>query len=379
MLQNYDLNSELMAFSKTFDTAREDKAVNVRGEFITKYPLEKIKNLTLDEYVIGKGTSSFCAYVEAKTKSWASVQGATSSKFGIYFGKTKYDATMKYRVTKRFGDNTDEGFKKIKEALLGLINSGKSKNFQEIDENPLSQMFKAKILSLYFPKVYLNICSADHLEYLALELGIPEQEFISKYQNLLIEKKLSNEISRNWSNPKFMAFLYDKYMPKKSENPELKTNKKKRKKTNRKVNFEDINANRERIGIISEEYAFKWERNRLIGLGYEDLANNIKDRRDHPSYGYDYLSYESPKQKRYIEVKSVGRDRQEKCHRFFLSENEYKTSLSNDYRESYYFYLVLFDKDGQPCDVIAKRAKEFYLKSERSSCAYILRFDVQDC
>lgn len=92
MSENLILDSELTTFSKTFDTTREDKAAIVRGEFLQKFPLENISKLTLEKYVIGRGTSSFCAYVEAKTKSWANVQGATSAKFGIYFGKIKGDS-----------------------------------------------------------------------------------------------------------------------------------------------------------------------------------------------------------------------------------------------------------------------------------------------
>lgn len=377
MTQNIITNIELQNFSEIFDSMREDKAVITRGEFLRHYPLEKLQRLTLDEYVIGKDTPSFCAYVEAKTRSWANVQGATSSKFGIYFGKTKHDPEKKYRVTKKFGNNTEEAFRNVKKELLNLIEAGKSKNFKAIDENPHSQMFKAKILSLYFPDLYLNICSADHIEHLALETGVPEKQFTSEYQHLLVKKKLDNVVSRDWSNPKFMAFLYDKYLPKK---PKASPSRivKKRQKVRRKVNFEDINANRDKIGKLSEEFAIKWEKDRLIGLGYNELADKIKDRRDTPSYGYDYLSYNSPKNNRYIEVKSVGRDKVEGCHRFFLSDNELTISLSDEYSDNYYFYLVFYGKDGQPCDVLAKRAKEFYENSETTSCAYVVRFDIAD-
>jgi hypothetical protein len=80
---------ELCAFAINFDTAYEDAAVCSRGEFLQAYPLARLKDITLDEYVIGKGTASFCAWVEPKTKEWAIIQGATASKFGIYYGKIK--------------------------------------------------------------------------------------------------------------------------------------------------------------------------------------------------------------------------------------------------------------------------------------------------
>lgn len=75
-------------------------------------------------------------------------------------------------------------------------------------------MFKAKILSLYFPEHFINICSKDHLKEIAMEMGIKEQQFISKYQHLLFKKKLEHKITRNWSNPKYMSFLYAQFIRK---------------------------------------------------------------------------------------------------------------------------------------------------------------------
>lgn len=371
-----NLNTELYTFAQKFDTAYEDKAVSSRGQFLRSYPLSQLKNITLDEYVIGKGTASFCACVEAKTKAWANIQGATASKFGIYFGKTKSNPTMQYRFTQKFGKTEKEAFDGVKEALLNLVKAGKSKSFSEIDENPLSQMFKAKILSLYFPELYLNVCSSEHLEQIALEMGISEQQFVSEYQHLLLEKKLANKITKDWSNPKFMSFLYAKFIRDDLDTPPLATVKKPQKNARRRVNFEDISANRDAIGKASEEFAIEWEKNRLIGLGYQELAAKIEDRRDIPSYGYDYLSYSAPGHERYIEVKSVGRDRKEKCLRFYLSENELSVSNSDESIDDYYFYLVLYGKDGKPCDLLARHAKEFYSSSEISPCAYVVRFDL---
>lgn len=373
---NFD--TELRAFAQNFDTAYEDKAVSTRGQFLRAYPISRLKDITLDEYVIGKGTASFCASVEAKTKAWANIQGATANKFGIYFGKTKSDPLVKYRFTKKFGKSKKEAFNGVKEALLNLVKAGKSKNFSEIDENPLSQMFKAKILSLYFPELYLNVCSSEHLEQIALDMEISKSEFVSEYQHLLVKNKLANKITKDWSNPKFMLFLYARFIRGELITPPSATVKKPRKKARNRVNFVDIAASRDAIGKASEEFAIEWEKNRLVGLGYQDMAERIEDRRDIPSYGYDYLSFSAPGHERYIEVKSVGRDRKEECFRFYLSENELSVSKSDECTIDYYFYLVRYGKDGKPCDVLARRAKEFYSSSEIIPCAYVVRFDLED-
>ena len=139
-------------------------------------------------------------------------------------------------------------------------------------------------------------------------MGVPEQQFISEYQHLLVEKKMTNGITMHWSNPKFMTFLYASYFSDSSKKNSSATVRKPRKKSVRKVNFEDIQANRDAIGKKSEDFAIEWEKNRLIGLGLQEFVEKIEDRRDFPSYGYDFLSYSASERERHIEVKSVGQD-----------------------------------------------------------------------
>lgn len=378
MTNNSQRTTELVSFEQSYDTSREDKAVYARGRFLREFPVSRLKNLSIDDYIIGKGKPSFCAFVEAKTKAWANIQGATSDKFGIYFGRTKSDPIKKYRFTKKFGDNKSQAFRAVKSAVVALVTAGRARRYSEIDSNPLSQMFKAKILSLYFPDLYLNICSGEHLELLASELALPEQPYFSGYQHLLIKNKLANKTTRSWSNPKFMSFLYGKYI-RQDLNPATATVVKKlRKKSHRRVNLGDIADERDAIGKLSEEFALEWEKSRLIGLGHRELVSQIDDRRDSPSYGYDFLSHSRPGLERYIEVKSVGKDRNGGGFRFFLSENERLVLHSAEHREAYYFYLVRYGSSGTPRDLVATRAKELLDSSSTTPCAYVVRFNFEE-
>src|SRR5882762_2984665 len=177
---------DLAKFEAEYDTSHEDSALQTRGLFIKKFPLHSLGTLTLDEYVVGHHDPSFCNLVESGTKAWANIQGATSFKFGIYFGKTKSDPTRKYRFTEKFGATEKDAFAAVKAALLDLVESGAADapDFGAIDANPLSQMFKAKILSLYSPERFLAVCSSEHLEMLAKIMGFPADLPFSQYQNL---------------------------------------------------------------------------------------------------------------------------------------------------------------------------------------------------
>jgi len=376
MSKNAFSNNELRAFEKQFDPSYEIKAIASRNDFIRDFPLKRLHRLTVDDYTIGKGTPSFCAGAEAKTKKWARIQGSPARKFGIYFGRTKTDPTRRYRPTRKFGRNKAEAFREVKLALLDLVEAGKSRDFERIDENRLSQMFKAKLLSLYFKNSYLNVCSSEHLELLASKLGIEAGKYNSEYQHLLLQKKLENHVTRQWSNPKFMRFLYKRYFPKERGRFGSPVFVKPRKKAHRRVNFEDISANQAAVGKKSEEFALKWEKSRLRSVGHPELVAQLEDRRDRPSYGYDFLSHTSPGRQRYIEVKSAGRDKKGEGYRFYLSDNELGVSKSKDHRDEYYFYLVLYNNRGKPHDLVVKRAKELYPDSIINPCAYFVRFDL---
>ena len=369
-------SSELIAFSKRFDRAYEAQAMAARGQFLRAFPLSSLKGLTLDQYVIGKGTPSFCSLAEVKTKSWANMQGATARKFGIYFGRTKSDSHKEYRFTHRFGESAPAAFRSVKAALLRLVLSGQALDFAAIDSNPLSQMFKAKVLSLYFPDHYINICSAEHLAAFVSQLAISAGMSASSNQHALLVEKTKNPTTRGWSNPKFMSFLYEAYLPKAGPTAPGRIAPPPKSKP-KEVDFEALQAAWGAIGRASEEFALQWERDRLLALGDGRLAGRIEDRRKFPAYGYDFLSYTSEREERYIEVKSLGSDQAPGAYRFFLSENERAVSMSAHHSQSYYFYLVLFGGDGKPRDLLVVPAASLYPSVKLEPYVHVVRLAVQ--
>jgi len=55
--------------------------------------------------------------------------------------------------------------------------------------------------------------SAEHLQLFAAEIGLPEDLLLSEYQHRLLQAKRANPLTRAWSNPEFMRFLYQTYIP----------------------------------------------------------------------------------------------------------------------------------------------------------------------
>lgn len=78
-----------------------------------------------------------------------------------------------------------------------------------LKKNPISPMYKGKILSLYFPEKFLNTFSLTYLKYFLRELGL-EYNLNNELdlQALLVKYKNDNEIMRKWNMYKYGKFLY---------------------------------------------------------------------------------------------------------------------------------------------------------------------------
>ena len=370
--------NKLKQFSDSYVTLHQDVAFRDRGKFLNDFPKDRLSNLELNDYVIGRKTSTFCYYVEVGTRSWASIQGSTAFKFGVYFGKTKSDPQLIYRFTHKYGKTVDSAFIKVKTALLDLVDQGNKQDldFPAIDDNPLSQLFKAKILSLYYPDRFINVCSAEHLELLSYKLGFPGDRKTSEYQHLLLQGKLNHPTTRDWSNPKFIEFLYKAYID--PVPVEKKLVQKPRTKSHRKVNFEELQDQWRKIGEKAEIFAKSWEEERLRGAGLENFIAKIEDRRSCPDNGYDFISHNSASERRFIEVKSVAKILKDDCYRFFLSTNEHCVSQSVKYSPTYFFYLVFFDGNSQPVKLSPVLAKDLYAEAEMITASYVVRFNFED-
>jgi len=353
-----------------------------REQFLKKFPQKRIPKLALSKYALGGNRSeeSFCYWLENRLKGLGNIHGATAFKFGIYFGRTKSDPIRKYRFRKKFGNDKDEAFQKVKEAIINLLDAAKKEDIGSIRENPLSPMFKGKILSTYYPDKYLNIFANEHLEYFLDKLKIPYEEAqdeIDKRQ-LLIDFKNKDEVMSEWTIYEFSKFLYDSFgrpsrkenapealkeyiessrdYPKikevnaefvdlriNPENPEVKTGKTKR--GGRTIDFEKENKNHKLLGNRGELIVFNLEKQYLRDIGRKDLAEKIDwvSKRD-DSLGYDILSFEETGEEKYIEVKATKQSPDSQAT-FLISSNQYEKAkkLSN-----YYFYVVFNAKSTTP-------------------------------
>lgn len=370
-LDSYDSNDQIL----------ED----LREEFVNSFPVDFIRNnMTIEEYAEGhEDRDNFCYRVERKLNGLGSARGGTAKKFGIYYSKDD----QKYIINKVW--QTPEGnpdvslsFKKLKNRIADLIEDGENEDIRAIAKNPLSPMFKMKILSLYYPDKYLNIFSEKMLDFFLFqfyERRFSNKVSLFKKQKLLLEVKNADKVACEWNNIKFGNYLYhlfpeaaalgekdedNKHMeilntivtPKRPNQLNVQTPEIYEKQA---VKFRSQRSSAQKESISKINYIEKQKKNIKVGYLGEKLvfSAEIKKLKDYPSlqrkvtwlaknsdaYGYDILSYDKNGNQMQIEVKSTS-DQMSDRFDFVLTENERQQAMK---LSNYWIYKV-FSVDTQP-------------------------------
>ena len=380
------MNKEQLRIKQaSFEGNRQDfqkdfkKLEKLRVEFVTKFNPDKIKDLPIEKYVVGHGEKdTFCYWLETKLMDLGKIKGGTTAdkKFGVYFSKDSNE----YRTIPKWGSNGFEAYEEVKRRIIELLEAGKNNDIQTIIDSPISPMFKGKILSSYYPDKYLNIFSEEHLDHYIAELGIEDPSLkneIVKRQHLM-DYKNKDSVMKDWSIYEFGRFLYTQVGPpvdksklyvKEGEkekvsselkeyidddyekiqgvkpsfvNLEIKENmpfedqETKEIQGRKKVDFEKENRRNKRLGERGELVVMIAEKNHLIDVGKEELAQKVEQvSKKDDSLGYDVLSFEEDGSEKYIEVKSTKS--KTGTANFLISDNQIRKSKSKD---NFYVYVV---------------------------------------
>lgn len=201
-----------------------DERENGRLSFITKFPLDKIKDLSIDEYVQGTDENSFCYWLEFKNILFG-IGGGNASKFGVYKAKGNIYYTSFGKNKKQLtGSELDEFFSNLKKGILQALNFAANNEIEKIKDIdiPLWNMVLQKILSLYYPEKFLTIGSSKVLLECARDIHIKGMDLTPKNSiqiNYECKKKLSSLPEfREWHYDKLGTFIWKVYSEKVKQN-----------------------------------------------------------------------------------------------------------------------------------------------------------------
>lgn len=188
-----------------------------RQEFVKRFPLEYLRNLTIEEYANTKTKDCFNYWLEQKN-ILGGIGGANAAKFGIYRAKTgEYCKGYGKQKVVLKGEQLQEEFRALKEGICEAIQLAKEDRISEIVtlDLPIYNMVLLKILNIYVPEKFFNIYSPPILIELGKELHIKD-ELLTPQNAIELNHEVLNAIKKenvflDWSNEKNSRFIWDTF------------------------------------------------------------------------------------------------------------------------------------------------------------------------
>lgn len=176
--------------------SRTEQAKKTKGAFLKKWPVEKIKSLTLEEYVSSGDKSGFCYDIEQKTPGIGSIRGGSSEKFGVYRKNKEsnlknFEQDEDYAWHQGLGSSAIEAFATVKKSILAILEAVES--HRSLDDlatvigtkKHLWPSLKWKIVFIYGEEgVIPDIFSVSSLKAIT-----GEKTSLAAYKRLLEEQK----------------------------------------------------------------------------------------------------------------------------------------------------------------------------------------------
>lgn len=182
-----------------------------REDFLDRFPVNRIRELSLKEYAFTKSSygnkASFCTTMYYGMENIAHRGNARTHMFGIYFKGKENQPVLSYTYKKQFGNDYDGAFLQIKEDIVELLTEVGKDNFEAVKNCRLRSDFRYRLLIVYFPDKFLPICTKTMMEPVCNTMGVPFGNREMVYCNIELRRiKESSLLTRNWDNGVFLGF-----------------------------------------------------------------------------------------------------------------------------------------------------------------------------
>jgi MoxR-like ATPase len=282
LTQPLQLEELIEAFDKNrnlFDPNRTplDELEKLRSAFVSDFPLEKILQLELDEYVAGKpdpntggvNKSTFCYRLENEMVKLSSFGVRTALDFGIYYNRENQKYVYNNNNKEKYG-SPQEAFDVIKSEIYSILKAGEQYHIDHNLDSLLQSLerkynihrpIRSKILSVYYPEDFIPMHSLEMVENILRSFGKPTDNvhgrlFLAQAQ--LLEIKNSHPIMKQWQNNDFSHFSWRAIIKRNKNISESEDDEEDNKKIQNKVEpivfvtaYDNSNLNRSKeLGIL---------------------------------------------------------------------------------------------------------------------------------
>jgi DNA polymerase III delta prime subunit len=214
---------DMEAFIKNFKLTDEVKGYRrkreqVLNQFLSKYPLESIDDLELEEYCVGRGDNdSFCWWLETGLRDLGRYFPGSANSYRIYWSK-KRETYIKSGYIK----NVEQDEKALS-VLVKDIQEFLNKKDPELMGNKIGRALILKLLQTYYPDDYFPINGPDHIDNALKLFKIDAGDTTYYERNQLLNKEVKRLIEKHNSQANVydvMWWMYQNYNLKSGEQEE---------------------------------------------------------------------------------------------------------------------------------------------------------------
>lgn len=168
------------------------------NKFIQRWPLEKLNQLTLQEYTKSGDSDCFSiGWLESATENLGSIWGGSAFKFGVYSRKdqsNKEDGAGKsysneYGWYSKYGSTAEQAFENVLSIIIEIANAARLGNLDIVEKADLGTAVKWKIAFLYQDPLAPVVLPIYSKEMLAAYLGRKSKTSFRQLQEDALQKR----------------------------------------------------------------------------------------------------------------------------------------------------------------------------------------------
>ena len=208
---------KLAAWLRTNRPTIPEDLRRLREEFVWRFPKEKLGEMTLDQYAVGRGDrDNFSYWLEYGTVDLGSIGGGSAAKAGVWWSKSKNSWQWNEKIYR----SAEDALSRIRDGLVELVKATEEGRFDELDEIGQRHLgsvwyLRSKPLWLYFPEQFLPMWHPEHIANFLRIFGAEARGEVLARNRQLLQLLHSLPEFEGFDTFGLMRFLYDSYPQKK--------------------------------------------------------------------------------------------------------------------------------------------------------------------
>lgn len=192
----------------------EASGVEQREKFLSRYPIEFIPNLTIEQYVL-RNNNSFSHWLRYELCDFASMGNAYPKVFEVYTTKKTGEQILLSPSYQEFEPDYKKAFNSLKNEIVNFLEDIGQENYEDLENYKIFSTVKYMLMVVYFYDRFVPVCTHPTINACLKSVGIDFKEndpMVKKNLALVEWKKTVPELA-DWSNHillNFCSWLKDK-------------------------------------------------------------------------------------------------------------------------------------------------------------------------